>query len=70
MANTLTALAPLLFSAARSVPRELTGIIGAVNTNYDDKGVAKGDTVTAAVAPTARPSPLALTARPRASSSR
>lgn len=51
MANTLTALAPLLFAAAREVPRELTGLIAACRTDFDDKGVAKGDTVTVPVAP-------------------
>lgn len=53
MANTLTALAPLLFSAARVVPRELTGIVGHINRDFQDKGVAKGDTVTVSVAPAA-----------------
>lgn len=53
MANSLTALAPLLFSAARKVPRELTGILGAVNRDFSDKGVAKGDTVTVPISPVA-----------------
>lgn len=53
MANTLTAIQPLLFSAARAVPRELTGIVGHVNRDFNDKGVAKGDTVTVSVAPVA-----------------
>lgn len=51
MANTLTALAPVLYSAARVVPRELVGMIGAVKTDFDAKGVAKGDTVTIGVSP-------------------
>ena len=51
MANTLTALAPVLYSAARVVPRELVGMVGAVKTDFDAKGVAKGDTVTIGVAP-------------------
>ena len=51
MANTLTALAPVLYSAARIVPREMTGILGACQRNFDDKGVAKGDTVTVPIAP-------------------
>lgn len=51
MANTLTALAPVLYSAARVTPRELTGILGACQTNFDSKGVAKGDTVTIPIAP-------------------
>lgn len=53
MANTISALAPLLFGAARVVPRELVGILGAVKLDFDDKGVAKGDTVTVAVSPIA-----------------
>lgn len=53
MANTITALAPLLFSAARVVPRELTGVLGAVRLDFADKGCAKGDTVTVPVSPVA-----------------
>lgn len=52
MANTLTSLAPTLFSAAKQVANEPAGMIGAINMNFDDKGVAKGDTVTVDVAPT------------------
>ena len=52
MANTLTALAPTLFSAAKEVANEPFGAVSAINTNFDDKGVAKGDTVTVPVAPT------------------
>lgn len=52
MANTLTALAPTLFSAAKEVAAEPFGVIGAINTSFDDKGVAKGDTVSVPVAPT------------------
>ena len=51
MANTLTALAPTLFSAAKEVAAEPFGVVGAINTNFDDKGVAVGDTVSVAVAP-------------------
>lgn len=52
MANTLTSLAPTLFSAAKLVASEPTGVIGAIDMRFDDKGVAKGDTVTVDVAPT------------------
>lgn len=52
MANTLTALAPVLYSAARITPRELVGVLGACQLNFDSKGVAKGDTVTIPIAPT------------------
>ncbi len=52
MANTLTSVAPLLFAAARIVPRELTGVIQSSNTNFNDQGVAKGDTVQIPVSPT------------------
>lgn len=51
MANTLTALAPTLFSAAKEVAAEPWGVINAINTSFDDKGVAKGDTVNVPVAP-------------------
>ena len=52
MANTLTAIAPTLYSAAKQVANEPFGMIDAINTNFDDKGVAKGDTVSVPVAPT------------------
>lgn len=51
MANTLTSLAPTLFSAAKQVANEPFGVVGAINTNFDDKGVAKGDNVSVDVAP-------------------
>lgn len=52
MANTLTTLAPTLFSAAKLVAAEPFGVVGAINTSFDDKGVAKGDKVRVDVAPT------------------
>lgn len=52
MANTLTALAPTLFSAAQDVSAEPFGAVDAINASFDDKMVAKGDTVTVPVAPT------------------
>lgn len=52
MANTLTALQPILFSAAQEVSAEPFGAIDAINANFDDKGVAKGDVVKVPVAPT------------------
>lgn len=52
MSNTLTTLAPTLFSAAKEVAAEPFGVVGAINTSFDDKGVAKGDKVTVDVAPT------------------
>lgn len=51
MSNTLTSLAPTLYSAAKKVANEAVGMLDAVNLNFDDKGVAKGDTVTVPVAP-------------------
>jgi hypothetical protein len=51
MSNTFTALAPTLFSAAKVVAQEPFGVVGAINTSFDDKGVAKGDTVSVDVAP-------------------
>lgn len=51
MANTLTALAPTLFSAAKEVANEPFGVISALNATFDDKGVAKGDTVSVPIAP-------------------
>src|SRR3954471_22476303 len=52
MSNTLTTLAPTLFSAAKEVAAEPFGVVSAVNTSFDDKGVAKGDNVSVDVAPT------------------
>lgn len=52
MANTLTALAPTLFSVAQEVAAEPFGAVDSINANFDSKGVAIGDTVTVPVAPT------------------
>jgi len=52
MSNTLTAIAPTLYSAAKIVAAEPTGVVTAINMNFDDKGVAKGDTVDVPIAPT------------------
>jgi hypothetical protein len=52
MANTLTALAPVLFSAAQEVSNEPFGVVSSINMSFDDKQVAKGDTVTVPIAPT------------------
>ncbi len=51
MSNDLTSLAPLLFSAARIIPNELSGMQSAVRMDFDDKGVAQGQTVTVPVMP-------------------
>lgn len=52
MANTLTALAPVAYTAAKEVAAEPFGLIDAINTSFDDKGVAIGDTIYVPVAPT------------------
>lgn len=52
MANTLTNLQPVLYSAAQEVSNEPFGAIKAINAMFDDKGVAKGDNVKVPVAPT------------------
>ena len=52
MPNTLTALQPILFSAAQQVSAEPFGVVSAINANFNDQGVAKGDTVKVPVAPT------------------
>jgi hypothetical protein len=51
LANTLSALAPTLFSAAKEVANEPVAVIQAIDSRFDNKGVAKGDTVTVPVAP-------------------
>lgn len=53
MANVFTAVLPILYGAARVVPRELVGLLGAVNRDFNDKGVAKGDVVRIGVSPVA-----------------
>jgi hypothetical protein len=52
MSNTLTAILPVAYSAAKEVAAEPFGLIDAINTSFDDKGVAKGDTVSVPIAPT------------------
>lgn len=52
MPNTLTALQPILFSAAQQVSAEPFGVVSAITTSFDDKGVTKGDKVKVPVAPT------------------
>jgi hypothetical protein len=51
MPNVFTALAPTLFSAAQEVAAEPFGAVDSVNANFDDKGVAIGDSVTVPIAP-------------------
>ena len=51
MANTLTALQPILFSVAQEVSAEPFGAVSAINTSFDSKGVAVGDLVKVPVAP-------------------
>lgn len=53
MANTLTDLAPVLYSAAQVVSQEPVGFLDAINLNFDDKGAAVGDTIKLPLAPAA-----------------
>lgn len=65
MANTLTALAPVAYSAAKEVAAEPFGVVSAINANFDSKGVSKLDTVFVPVAPVRAASdftPAAITA--------
>jgi hypothetical protein len=52
MANVFTALVPTLFSAAQEVANEPFGVVSAINTQFDSKGVAVGDNVVVPIAPT------------------
>ena len=54
MANTLTGLMPTLYAALDIVSREMVGFIPAVAINAAPTGVAKGETVTIPVTPTAQ----------------
>jgi len=51
MASNIAALAPTLFSAAQEVSAEAFGVIDSISASFDDKGVAKGDSVTIPVNP-------------------
>ena len=51
--NTLTTLAPVLFSAAQLVASEAFGVVDAINSSFDDKAVAIGDKVKVPIAPVA-----------------
>lgn len=54
MANTLTGLIPTLYAALDIVSREMVGIIPAISVNAAPSGVAKGQTITIPVTPTAK----------------
>lgn len=45
MSNTLTALQPILFSAAQTVSKEACPMINAIDMRFQDQGVAYGDVV-------------------------
>lgn len=53
MANTLNGLMPTLYAALDIVSREMVGFIPAVSVNAAPTGVAKGETITIPVTPTA-----------------
>lgn len=52
MANILTAVQPIAYSAAQEVSNEPFGIVNAINASFDDKGVAIGDVVKVPILPT------------------
>ncbi len=51
MASIMTSLAPVLYSAAQVVSGEPFGVVDSINASFDDKRVAKGDTVSVPYAP-------------------
>jgi hypothetical protein len=53
MPNILTALQPVLYTAAQEVSNEPFGVISAIAASFDDKGVAIGDKIRVPIAPTA-----------------
>lgn len=53
MANVFTALAPVLYSAAQEVSNEPFGIVDNIYKDFDNKGVAVGDSIKVPVAPVA-----------------
>lgn len=59
MANVLTALQPVLYSAAQEVSNEAFGVISSISSSFDDKRVAKGDVVKVPVAPSRTPTDFA-----------
>lgn len=52
-ANSFTELTPTMYSVANEVAQEPIGVLDSINMNFDDKGVAIGDTVKVPVAPAA-----------------
>lgn len=51
MANTFTAIQPLLYGIAQTISNEPTGVLQAITLDFDDKGVAIGDSIKVPVAP-------------------
>lgn len=51
--NSLATLAPVLYSAAQEVASEAFGVVDAISSDFDNKGVAKGDKVKVPIAPAA-----------------
>lgn len=51
MANDISAVTPLLFSAQQTVARELTGFIASVDQKFDDKQAAVGQIVEVPISP-------------------
>jgi len=66
MANIFTTIQPQLYSAAQEVSSEPFAIVKAINTFFDDKQVAVGDTVKVPVAPKATTSAFTAAMTPTA----
>lgn len=66
MANVFTAIQPQLYSAAQEVSNEPFAAVSAINTFFDDKMVAVGDTVKVPVAPKATASAFTAAMTPTA----
>lgn len=52
MANSLAALAPVVYTAAQEVSQEPVAILDSIGTDFNDQGVAIGDKVSVPIAPT------------------
>lgn len=66
MSTDLTVLEPTLFSTAQEVAAEPFGIVSAIRSDFDNKGVAVGDEVTVPFAPTRSASDFTPAATPPA----
>ena len=64
MASNISALAPILFSAAQEVSAEAFGTVNSISNSFASKGVSKGDKVVVPVSPVQANTPFTAAATP------